>query len=78
MKNQFDEPCTACFAKLDDGTVVPYDACDASRDAPYSPDSLEYIGRGVIYTVNGVNQNSTRPMHFWKRVTSDEVPIQES
>ena len=70
------------FAKLDDGAVVPYDACntsrDASWDAQFRPDVFEYIGHGVIHTVNGVNQNSTRPMHFWKRVASNEVPIQES
>ena len=72
---------TINLAKLDDGTVVPYDACstfrDASWDAQFRLGVFEYIGHGVIYTVNGVNQNSTRPMHFWKRVTSNEVRVKK-
>ena len=27
----------------------------------------EYIGQGVIYTVDGVLQHSTQLLHFWRK-----------
>jgi len=55
-----------CIAKLDNGEEVEYDACSKNRNA-YNPEIFEYIGQGVIWTVNGKNQNMEEIMHFFKR-----------
>ena len=52
------------IAKLENGEKVNYDACGNSQhDYPH----YEYIGEGIIWTINGVNQNSTTKRHFFKR-----------
>ena len=64
---------TVCVAKLESGELVSYDlAHDASKlDDLYLVNFLasgryEYLGRGVIWTVDGVLQNDTRVDAFWR------------
>lgn len=52
---------------LIDGQVVNYDKCGIDPNAYDGlPLSLTYLGEGVIYSVNGVLQNSDIVLHFWK------------
>lgn len=56
------------FCKLDDGSTVPYDAAGDSPDT-YADWNVnyEYIGEGVVWEINGVQQNSDRKSHFFRR-----------
>ena len=54
------------IAKLDDGRKVRYDNCSKSKDS-VNTDNFVFIGRGVIYKVNGVIQNSTKKMFFYEK-----------
>lgn len=56
-----------CIAKLEDGSLVEYDACDKNREGILNLKVFEYIGEGVIHSIGGVEQNWDRKMHFWKR-----------
>ena len=44
---------TTC--KLLSGEIVQYYACGQNPD-DYDPEKFELIGRGIIWTVNGINQ----------------------
>ena len=61
-------------AKLDDGTIVEYDQCCLAGGDPRFGlfQHTKYLGRGVIYEVNGVLQRYEIPgthidyYDFWK------------
>lgn len=61
------KPTSCCIAKLEDGLLVEYDVCGERREGVYNPKVFEYIGTGVIHSVDGVEQNWDRKVHFWKR-----------
>ena len=52
------------IAKLENGDEVPYDLCSENND---SHPNFKYIGFGAIWTINGINQNSEKKYHFFKR-----------
>ena len=54
-------------AKLDDGRIVLYDACDKTENA-YNTKYFELIGHGVVYSVAGVKQSGTLQRYFYKRI----------
>lgn len=49
-----------------DDKQKPYDACSIKRDA-YDPNKFRYIGKGVIYSIDGVTQLSTIEYFFFKK-----------
>ena len=49
-------------AKLDNGDIVKYDATSIIRNN--YPDWI-YLGEGVIYTINGIEQSGTTRGHFF-------------
>ena len=53
-------------AKLNNNKVVRYDACAEKRFVPMYRKALRYIGKGVIYSVDGVKYKGEKQMHFWK------------
>ena len=52
-----------CLAKLDNGSIVNYDAC-CWPDEAYP--EFHFIGEGVIYEINGVLQNDLRKRRFYR------------
>ena len=54
-------------AKLKSGVLVNYDVCSQDSDA-YNPLIFEHIGEGVIWTIDGVNQNATTQMYFFSKI----------
>ncbi len=52
------------IAKLENGEDVQYDLCSENNEGH---PNFEYIGPGIIWTINGINQNSTTKRHFFKR-----------
>ena len=59
-----DEPKRKC--KLNDNTIIEYDACSKNRDA-YDPNVFSYIGAGSIYSINDVKQEGFNCYYFFKR-----------
>lgn len=55
-----------CKAKLTNGVVIVYDLCEKSRYSYNSVKNKKYIGKGIIYEINGVLQTFTEIMHFWQ------------
>ena len=49
-----------------DGKEVPYDFCGSHRREPMYK-KLKYIGRGYIYSIDGIRQSYTEKdvRHFW-------------
>lgn len=62
-------------AQLDDGTIIEYDrCCIAGTDPGFGPKAYtKYLGRGIIYEVEGVKQYYTlsKPeiYDFWKVIS---------
>lgn len=52
---------------LINGQIVDYDMCSENPNAYDGFVLVTYLGKGVIYSVNGKLQNSDRVVHFWKR-----------
>lgn len=50
---------------LINGQVVQYDNADAEYDASLHA-HFEYLGKGKVYSVNGVKQQFSNQYHFWK------------
>lgn len=52
------------------GIEHEYDLCDSDEKAysRFMSLKLHYLGQGKIWCANGINQNSERTLHFWKRV----------
>jgi hypothetical protein len=58
---------TVCECKLDDGSIVQYDAASKSKDY-YDPEKFKCIGQGRIHSANGVLQPGLGyPMYFFVR-----------
>ncbi len=55
------------MAKLDDGRIVEYNACADLPDA-YDPNNFKFIGKGIIYSVNNVMQNSDQQQCFFVKL----------
>jgi len=64
------EHITECL--LDDGTIIAYDFSSGDRNAYSQPEysnlKLVYLGCGVIYSLDGIRQNSTYKMHFFRKI----------
>lgn len=54
------------ICKLTGGEKVEYDLCTDSYNSPYTGD-MDYLGRGVVFSVGGVEEESKQRMHFWKK-----------
>lgn len=54
-------------AKLDDGTIVVYDVCGSSPD---SYPGFIYLGKGVVYAIDGIPQSYTIKEHFFLKPSS--------
>jgi len=54
-------------AKLDDGRIVIYDVC-ADRINAYDPENFQFIGWGVIHSVDGAEQSFTKRMCFFEKL----------
>lgn len=50
---------------LIDGIVVPYDMCSTVPFEKKAWDRIEFIGKGVIYSLNGILANDERDMYFY-------------
>ena len=60
---------TTCICLLEDGSKVKYDRMASNRDAYVGQQrNLEYLGTGVIYSIDGKVQNYdlNKKNHFWK------------
>lgn len=60
-----------CKAKIK-GKIVQYDVCSRLRfNIAFSENVFEYIGEGVIHSINGVIQSNSnyKLYHFWKLKT---------
>lgn len=59
------KPC----CKLEDGTIMEYDACDTQRNGINNPQIYEYLGRGKIYSIEG-KLATPEPgyTYFWRRI----------
>lgn len=58
-----ETPRPVCVALLDSGEKVKYILCDEKK---HRYPGREYLGEGVIFSVNGVKQNDTKKMHFYR------------
>ena len=66
-KNKFYTKQTH-LCQLEDGSIVPYDGAAFYEASDfYAADKWDFIGRGVIYSINGVLQNSTDLCWFYVR-----------
>jgi len=64
-------------ALLNEGTKVLYDICldknhigGTEIEKGYTSGGLKYLGEGVIYSINGINQDSERQCKFWRKPAS--------
>lgn len=57
-----------CLANIG-GKILKYDDANPIRcSALYTTkDGWEYLGEGVIWSINGFKQVGSRRLHFWKR-----------
>ena len=55
-------------ARLEDGQIVEYDLADPSPDCEFAKGRYELIGRGVIYSINDIPQESKEILYFYKRL----------
>ena len=60
-----------CVALID-GEKLHYTLCADCKDAYPDIKDKEYLGKGVIYSINGVLQNSKEECHFW---IHSEIPL---
>ena len=61
---------TLCKCKLSDGSIHIYDFAAKTKSAEttaYSNLHLMYLGTGRIYRVDGVIQDFTEQLHFWRK-----------
>jgi hypothetical protein len=69
MIGSFFEHRSKNKALLDNGQIVEYDLC---HDKPVSyyvnPDKYEFLGKGIIYEVNGYKQTGSEKYLFWNRL----------
>lgn len=52
------------------GKNVSYDVCCDNRETyrwQEENTGWRYLGKGVIWSINGASQNSKRVLHFWKK-----------
>ena len=55
---------TVALAKLESGEIVKY---DYSRHYEWdTPKGFVFLGSGVIYSINGVEQDGTQKLYFFK------------
>lgn len=52
------------------GKIVLYHVCSQLRfNIAFDENVFEYIGEGVIHSINGVIQSNYKSYHFWKLKT---------
>ena len=68
MDVEQDTPTHECTIE---GRILPFKMCSDNRNA--YDDRYGYIGVGQTYRINGVLQNSTKDIHFWKHLDTDLV-----
>lgn len=55
--------------KLEDGTIMEYDACDEQRNGINNPQAYEYLGMGKIYSIEGkLATPGLGNTYFWRRI----------
>ncbi len=62
---------TVRIAKIDE-QEVRYSACSEKRETYQWQEENSgwvYLGKGAIWTINGIKQNSDTEYHFWKAPT---------
>lgn len=57
---------SVCIALID-GEELKYDFASDNRDAYPTVNNKVYLGKGIIYKVNGVRQTFTNEEHFWRK-----------
>ena len=59
---------TVCLAEIH-GKILQYDGANPARWSKIytAKDGWEYLGEGVIWSINGVMQVGSTRLHFWKR-----------
>ena len=62
-----DSKDNVCEALLEDGQMVKYDGCSSeySIDFYRAEYGWTFIGKGVIYSINGVHQSSKETKYFF-------------
>lgn len=64
------EPINVTKCKLEDGSIVEYDAC-ASNPNAYNTDFFELIGKGLLYSISGeIQVNQKTPLYFYRWVAN--------
>ena len=65
-----DYEANETLCQLEDGSIVPYDACHSNADNVYDPAVFEFIGIGRIYSIDGVEQNYSADTkeYFYRRI----------
>lgn len=58
-----------CVALLDDGQMVEYDGCSSEYNIDFYRTELgwKFIGKGVIYSINGGKQAMQETRYFFVR-----------
>ena len=56
-----------CLAEIH-GKILQYDGANPARWSKLyaAKDGWEYLGEGVIWSINGIMQVGSRRLHFWK------------
>lgn len=52
---------------LENGETAHYDAAHSTGEQVYNPEHFKFIGKGVIYSIQGVLQNSDDMCWFYIR-----------
>jgi hypothetical protein len=56
---------TAAIANID-GKLVMFSVCSDKKDMLLD-NTLEYIGVGTLYSINGITVNDSLYLHFWRK-----------
>lgn len=60
--------------KLDNGEIREYDACSDNKRA-YNAKHFKLIGRGTVYSVNGVLQEFTHKQYFFTKKFMNRLEV---
>ena len=53
---------------LINGEIVSYDACSSESEHEYNVKIFKFIGKGFVYSVDGVRQNFEEEWYFYKHI----------
>lgn len=74
VKDYERKPDKKC--KLNNGDIVSYYCCGKTENE-YDPKLFYCIGKGTIYEINGVEQNSEEQLYFYVKVESPPKIIEQ-